>query len=253
MSDQLNELASWTSYLIKAGFDYREHCCEFSKFLVQNVPDDYWPDVAAQLLELLEDVDFMNERCCELVKPCRAQLVRAVADLGLPKPDGHLSWTIWVSEHWLHIRWRVKLGIQLELKSQSNPPHQWFLQKRYEARQKPDFCLSLARHLFLVAERFKEFDRYEDMIKMVNAECLGMYYLAESPQQKTDFPISIPTLCKLCIKKKNRAGVVFVTAPSTVYGWQKLDGWPNPMTWNSVRAFINEFKDFDIGEPRNEL
>ncbi len=283
MSNQLERLAIWTSHLIRANYDYREHCCEFSKFLVQNVPFDYWPDVAAQLILMLDDIDSMNAECVKLIEPLKADLVKAVAKLNLPKPDGHLSWTAWIVDHWIHLGWKVKLGLQAHLSAIPSDPQQWFHQMSIQVRNEPEHCKDIARHLFSLADRFVDFDDQERLINLVRAECLGLHALmghTESPentpaeivapkvaeindaeiesvpvfisQYENDRPIRFEDIEELCVGRFNRVGKLVAKNGSTCRGWQYAKGWPNQMTWQSVRKWVNERKSFDFGDPPKE-
>jgi hypothetical protein len=63
----------------------------------------------------------------------------------------------------------------------------------------------------------------------------------------------MPALYELCVKKLNRVGVVFAASDSTVRGWKKKSkDFPPTMTWNAVRKWLNDKKDYDIGPPPTE-
>lgn len=67
-----------------------------------------------------------------------------------------------------------------------------------------------------------------------------------------DVPISNPALYELCVKRSNRVGRTVAGSDSTVRSWQRRPDWPKPQTWASVRKWLNEHKDYDIGEPPEE-
>ena len=147
MVDELNELARWTTYLIRANCDFREHACEFSKFLVQNVPDDDWPDVAEQLIRLLDDVESMSRVCVPLARSFSGHLAKSVASLNLPKPAEHLSWTLWIVEHWMHVEGLLKLHLGSMVSVPPTNPEYWFHQLAIQARFEPHKCRNISRLL----------------------------------------------------------------------------------------------------------
>lgn len=67
-----------------------------------------------------------------------------------------------------------------------------------------------------------------------------------------DCPITIRSIYSLCVGKFNRAGGVVAGSESTVRGWKSRNLLPEPLTWQSVRKWLDENKDYDIGEPPNE-
>lgn len=67
-----------------------------------------------------------------------------------------------------------------------------------------------------------------------------------------DPPITMAALYELCVKKKNRVGVKVAGSDSTVRGWKKAKDFPPTMTWNAVRKWLNDKKDYDIGPPPTE-
>lgn len=189
MSDGLNRLGNCAIRLVNASFDFREHCCEFSRFLVVKTPDEDWPDVAEQLLFMLSDVDMMAKECMELASPYRAQLAKTVAELKLPKPDSHLSWLLWTAEHWsrqshsLKVNLRIKLSCDLS----SDADHYWRL--GVSARQQPEKCKDVARMVMAMADSFVMFDNRLEIIERIKVEVIGVDATCVQPVQPTEHPL----------------------------------------------------------------
>ena len=70
-----------------------------------------------------------------------------------------------------------------------------------------------------------------------------------APLRNCDPPITTRALYELCVDRPNRVGVSVAKAKSTVRCWTLRDDWPQPQTWNGVRNWLNQHKDYDIGPP----
>lgn len=72
-------------------------------------------------------------------------------------------------------------------------------------------------------------------------------------KEPDDKPITMKAITELCVGRMNRVGVEVAGSESTVRGWKcKAKDFPQAMTWSTVRKWLNENKDFDIGPPPTE-
>ncbi|MDX1930241.1 MAG: hypothetical protein SFV81_27185 [Pirellulaceae bacterium] len=82
--------------------------------------------------------------------------------------------------------------------------------------------------------------------------CHAFLMANETKPVSRDCPISMAALYELCVKKVNRVGQEVAGSNSTVRGWKNAKGFPETMTWSSVREWLNRTKDYDIGNPPTE-